>query len=750
MKTLLEIFVPCIGFLLGLLCLRAAQTRHMHAQSTTYDLKFPADLAREDVERFLASLTGLLPPWWKRIVAQPVVSFELVAEAGSISHRVSVPVAVRGYLESSFQAHLPGLRYKPVEADDAWRPQKTAEYRTNTDARPLRVDAEGIASGILAAVQPLGRDEHLIVQWMLTAGWPVRPPRASKPSENRLVTDVELMNSNEQVAARRNKLRAPLLLAVGRIGVQAGNPHRQVQLLRRAEGPLHATRAPGAHLRRRLLPSGIVARRITGRTVPLTRFPALLNTEEAAGLLGWPIKKRAVPGLSLGNCRLLPVAGKVPHSGTILGNATFPGQDGRPVALDLSARFRHLAVTGPTGVGKTTLLTRIALQDLDAGYGLVVLDPKGDLIDNILELAPEDRVAEMIVLDASRGGPAVGYNPLKATPDSRELVVEQVLGLMRTIWRANWGPRTDALLRACLFTLTAVGGMTICEIGYLLTDDAFRHRLVSGISDPFGVQAAWAQYESWSEGEQVAASSPLLNKVQAFSTRPSLRAILGQVDGAVDFPRLIQERGVLLVNLAKGTLGPEAAYLLGALLFGGLWSAVGARGHMPERHRAPVMCMVDEFQNIVKLPTPAETILTEARSYRLSLTLAHQHLGQLDADLSHAVLANARSKVVFQTSHSDAGIFARELGAGLTPEDLMGIPAYEAIAQVFAAGAVQPPATIATADLSQKLREADEVRRVSQAHFGVSRADVDAAMVERLHGHREASRQVGRTKRRQP
>lgn len=750
MNAALELFLACFGFLLGLLCLRAGQTQHMHARSAIYDLKFPADLAREDVERFLASLTGLLPPWWRRIVAQPVVSFELVAEAGSISHRVSIPVAARGYLESSFQAHLPGLRYQPVKPGDPWLPQKAAEYRTNTDARPLRVDGEGIAAGILAAVQPLGKDERLIVQWMLTAGWPVRPPRASKPSENRLVTDVELMNSNEQVAARRNKLRAPLLLAVGRIGVQADDRHRRAQLLHRAEGPLHATRAPGAHLRRRLLPSGVVARRITGRTVPLTRFPSLLNTEEVAGLLGWPIKKRAVPGLSLGNCRLLPVTGKVPRSGTVLGNATFPGQAGRPVALDLSARFRHLAVTGPTGVGKTTLLTRIALQDLEAGHGLVVIDPKGELVENILERAPQKRVTDIIVLDASRGGPAIGYNPLKATADSRELVVEQVLGLMRTIWRANWGPRTDALLRACLFTLTQAGGMTICEIPNLLTDEAFRHQLVSRISDPFGVEAAWAQYESWSEGEQVAASSPLLNKVQAFSTRPSLRAILGQVDGAVDFPRLIRERQVLLVNLAAGSLGTEAAYLLGALLFGGLWSAVSARGHLPADHRAPVMCIVDEFQNVVRLPTPAETILAEARSFRLSLTLAHQHLGQLDADLSHAVLANARSKLVFQTSRNDASVFARELGGGLTPEDLMGIPAYEAVAQVFAAGEVQPPATIVTGDLSKKLREADEVRLASQARFGVSRADVDAAIVDRLHGHGEASRQVGRTRRQRP
>ena len=159
------------------------------------------------------------------------------------------------------------------------------------------------------------------------------------------------------------------------------------------------------------------------------------------------------------------------------------------------------------------------------------------------------------------------------------------------------------------------------------------------------------------------------------------------------------------------------------------------------------MAVIDEFQNIAVLPTPTETILAEARSYHLGLTLCHQHLGQLDSDLQHAVLANARTKVVFQTSQDDARVFAKELGGGLTPNDLMGIPAYEAVVSAFAGGQVQRPTTILTLPLSRKVRDGDEVRRASQERFGVARADVDAGLVERQHGHREPSSRIGRGRR---
>lgn len=729
-------------FVLGLLSLRAGYTRALHANAAVLSLGFPAGLEVERVTRFLASLSGLLPPWWTRWLAQPAITFETLGGPDGISHRLVVPRSQLQVIENGLQAHLPSVRYQLTASRLLSGPLAAAEYRTTTQDRPLRVDAIAAASELLSNVQPLASGEQVVVQWTFSPAAAVRPPRVvSREDHIQLTTDVRLLDTAEHVAAVKAKQRAPLLLAVGRIAVRAGRPERRWQLLGQAEGPLHGTRAPGVQLCRRWLPAAVVASRLTRRSVPLTQWPASLNIEEASALVGWPIGQTQVPGLELGGCRLLPVAKAVPEDGTVIGKSTYPGARGRTVGLDLQARLRHLHVSGPTGVGKSTLLARIVEQDLSSGHGVVVLDPKGDLISTLAARIPEGRLRDVIVLDAAdEADQPVGYNPLLSSEGNRELVVEQVSGVMRSIWRASWGPRVDDLLRGCLTTLASVGGMTLAEVVPLLTDEAFRRHILSQVTEP-GIISFWQAFAAWKDPGPVI--QPLLNKMRAITTlRPRLRAVFGQADPAVNFDRIIQSRGVLLVNLAAGRLGTEAAYLLGALLFAGLWDAVSARASRPEAERPPVMAVLDEFQHLVALPTPAETVLAEARGYGLGLVLAHQHLGQLDHDLERAVLANARSRVVMQTSRADAATLARELGGGLTPEDLMGISAFEAVSSVFAAGAVQPPATISLSPLDRPLREPEEIFALSRQRWGAARADVESAMAQRQGARLPADRGV--------
>jgi hypothetical protein len=748
MRTALELF--CSGGLaiLAMLALRAGFTRAEMSDCVTYRLTFPTGLDAEAVTRLLVGVCGLLPPWWRRLVVRPVVTFEIRGSSSGIEHLLVVSTSHAPAVEAALSAHVPSVRWQPIETGERSELVIGAEYRTSSDRRPLRSDPVAVSHGLLLSLQPLRHEEVIVVQWLLTPAGPVRPARmASKQDQRRLVPDAQLLDNAEAVTALRSKQSQPMLLAVGRIAAQTSSVERARAILRRAEAPLHGTRAPGVHLSRRLISARSAALRTARRSVPITIWPAVLNAEEATSLIGWPLEAVSLPGVTLGGCRLLPVSNAVPTRGTVLGVSTFPGSAGRPVALDLQARLRHTYVAGPTGSGKSVLLTRIVLSDIEAGHAVVVLDPKGDVIEAVAERCDESRLDQVLVLDAADDQRPLGYNPLAATEDTRELVVEQVLGVMRSIWRASWGPRSDEIVRACLLTLVGQPGMTLAEIPALLTDPTFRTRVLARVHDPFGVEGFWATFQSWGAAERTAATAPVLNKVRAFTMRPRLRGLLGQSEGVVDFGRIIRDRQILLVNLAAGRLGTEAAYLLGALLFAGLWNAVSARAGSPTSERSPVMATLDEFQHLVALPTPAETVLAEARSYGLGIVLAHQELGQLDTSLERAALANARSKVIFQTSRHDAGVFAKELGGGLTPEDLMGLPPYEAVASCFAGGSTRPPATIATLALPPAVRAASEVFELSRDRWGTPRQEVDAAIAERQRGGRRGGEAIGRGRR---
>ena len=618
MRALIGLAAALAGLVLGLLVLRSGNSRLSQSQAVTYRLSFPAGLEEAAVLEFVSGLSGLLMPWWRQLSNQPVVTFEVLATAAGLEHRLAVPCSCQALVTAAMTAHIPSVRYTQVEdpsQTDHEGVRIGAEYRTSSNQRLLRTEVAALSSGLLSSLQPLSGGELIIVQWIIIApSGPIQPARLrSRTDASVLGSNSQVVDSSEALSALKAKQSQPLFLGVGRIAVGASSRARAEQLLRQAESAWHTTRTPGVHLSRRSLPVRSVAERAERRAVPVSVFPAVLNSEELAGLLGWPVGVSQLPGLTLGSCRLLPVASSVPKHGTLLGISTFPATAGRPVAIDRKARLVHLLAMGPTGSGKSTLLTRIVLSDIEAGYGVVVLDPKGDLITPILERMDERRLDEVIVLDAADDQRPVGYNPLACTEDNRELVVEQTLGVTHSIWKQSWGPRMHEIWMASLLTLTAVPGMTLAEVPRLLSDERFRRHLVSQIHDPFGVDSFWATFDSWSKPEQVTNTAAVLNKARSFAMRSRLRGVLGQAHGAVKFDRIIRERQILLVNLASGRLGSEAAYLLGALLFSGLWDAVSARAGTAENDRPVVMATLDEFQHLVALPTPAETVLAEAR-----------------------------------------------------------------------------------------------------------------------------------------
>ncbi|MDX6650010.1 MAG: hypothetical protein QOJ97_1961 [Solirubrobacteraceae bacterium] len=702
-----------------------------------FRVTFPRGATAEQVRAFMRSLSGLLPPRWRRVLGAPVVVFEVRAERGRITHHLIVPVASRDYVLGQLRAALPGVRTEAVEATPT-RARLALELRTSSATQALRTDEpEQTAAALLATLQPLAAGEQAVVQWVVRPAPPVPVPevltlRDPRPGWAMLLAGRRpepVRLPAELVRGERDKRREPPFLAVVRLGVQTASPARDRQLLRRILGAFHLATAPGAGFRRRAVPSGLAVARIVRGAVPVVQWPCVLNARELAAFAGLPMGEPRLAGLTLGPSPQLAPAAGIPSRGRVLGRATFPGAE-RSVAISTADSLRHLHVIGPTGVGKSTLLLNLICGDLSAGHGVVAIDPKGDLITDLLDRMPPRRVSDVIVLDPTDSARPVGFNLLAGSDHAPELVADQVVALFRHLYAAFWGPRTDDILRAALLTLTRQPGMTLAEVPLLLTDEAFRRRLVGRVDD-YVLEGFWGWYEALSPGERAQAIGPVLNKLRVFLLRRRLRSVIGQSESTFSLPAVLAERKVLLVSLAKGVLGEDAARLLGSAILAQLWQAVQGRAALPPAERGAVFCFVDEFHDYVGLPTSFADLLAQARGYGFGLTLAHQHLGQLSADLRQAVLANARSRVVFQTAYTDAALLAKEFGPDVSADDLGALGPYEAVAQIAADARVSGPVSLATQPAPPPTDTADRVRQLSRERYGRPADEVERQLRRR-------------------
>jgi hypothetical protein len=512
--------------------------------------------------------------------------------------------------------------------------------------------------------------------------------------------------------------------------------------------------APGVQVRRRVLPWRWVAAQLAKRAVPLLIWPMVLNAREAAGLIGLPIGDVYLPGVQLGAARQLPPAVNMPSGGAVVGMSTYPGMSNRPLALRTSDRLRHCWIIGPTGVGKSTLLANLIIQDMAAGRGVVVLDPKGDdLIADLLDRIPIERRDDVLLLDPSATDRPVGVNVLDIGhgEHARELAVDHLVYLMANLWRSSWGPRTSDVVRNALLTLThtsAADGsrFTLVELPELLLNPAFRKFVTAQPTAPDSVRHFWMAYECMSDGERAQVIGPSLNKLRQFTTRTSLRLMLGQSRG-VRLNDVFTQRRIILVNLSKGVLGTENTALTGSLLMAGLWQATLARVTVPHEKRHPVMVFLDEFQDFLRLPIDLADMLSQARGLGVGLVLGHQYLGQLTENVKTAILGTARTQITFQVEFEDAKTLAQRF-APLTQEDLSGLAAYEIAMRPCVEGTTLKPVTAHTLPLGPATTDGRELARLSQQRFGMPRREVEAALRARIQpGEQQRRRRMGRIER---
>jgi len=457
--------------------------------------------------------------------------------------------------------------------------------------------------------------------------------------------------------------------------------------------------------------------------------PYLLSVPELAEIATLPAAG-AVSGLERAAAGTVPPSRVLPRKGKVLGKAEGPGAD-REVAISVEDARHHIHVIGETGTGKSTLLARLVLQEAEAARSAVVIDPKGDLVEAILERLPEGAVERTCLIDPDDRKRAVGLNLLGG--DDRDLTVEHVLGVFRRIYEPWWGPRTDDIMRAACLTLTQISGTTLVEVPLLLTNFGWRRAIRNHLSDVAGLGAFWDWYDRLPEGQRAQHIAPLLNKLRAFLLRGPVRAIVGQPNPKLDVSQLLDGGGLLLVRIPKGTLGEETSRLLGAFVVARVWQAAMKRAARPDAQRPDTALYVDEMHNYLALPRSFEDLLAEARGYRLSLVLAHQHLGQLPREMRDALAANARTKVCFACSPEDAVHLEHHFAPELTAHDLCHLRAFQVACRPCVGGGHGAAFTFATESLSHAEQGRPEaVRAASQGRFGADRALVEL-LISRRH-----------------
>jgi type IV secretory pathway TraG/TraD family ATPase VirD4 len=334
-----------------------------------------------------------------------------------------------------------------------------------------------------------------------------------------------------------------------------------------------------------------------------------------------------------------------------------------PVSLFSDDRRQHVYMVGKSGTGKTTLLRNMILQDIEAGRGVGVIDPHGDLAADLLDHIPRHRIEHVTYFDPSDPEHAIGFNLLaRVPPDKRHLVASGVVAAFKGIFPDFFGPRMEYIFYAAVAALLDCQNVSLLGLQRMLTDERYRAWVVNQVKDPV-VRAFWEhEFEAHDRKTKAEMVSPILNKVGPMLMTPQLRNILGQIRSRIDARFMMDKGRIFIANLSKGKLGADKANLLGSFLVAQFQLAAMARADVPESDRRDFFLYVDEFQSFVS--DSFSSILSEARKYHLCLTLSHQYLNQLKPGIADAVIGNVGSMVAFRVGHQDAE--ALELAYGRT------------------------------------------------------------------------------------
>ncbi len=748
-------------FYLYVMYVRLKKREKASLDMVTMEVRVPKDneIKIDAAEQMFSGFSGLASHgFWSFFDISDTIAFEIVAKEAEIRFYVSAPTKLRDLVEKQIYGYYSAADIKLVDephifTEDgavAWAElrQKKDEYKPIKTYKELPTDP---LSGITSALSKMSEGEGAVLQVLIRpvdGHWKHKgkdyisetKKKEATPDKASFSVDAKVLEKIDEKVSR------PGFETAIRIVVSSKSKDMADLHLKNIKSSFSQFSSDlNSFGSANMLFKGSFMLNFIYKFFPVFKLPvykttSILSTDELASVFHFPNKTIETPHIKWLKAKTAPVAAEVPQSGgTSIGMGQYRGVR-RPIHIQLVDRRRHTYIIGKTGTGKSQLLLEMARQDIASGHGVCVIDPHGDLIEDIIKLIPPSRAEDIIYFDPSDSDRPMGLNLLDArTEEEQHFITSAIINLMYKLYDPQRtgiiGPRFEHAVRNAMLTVMVDPGATFIEVVRVLTDQKYVQELLPKVKDPI-IRRYWTdQIAQTSDFHKSEVLDYIVSKFGRFVTNKTMRNIIGQSKSAFNFREVMDEGKVLLINLSKGKLGEENSNFLGLVLVPKILVAAMSRQDIPEEKRRDFFLYVDEFQNFA---TPDfATILSEARKYRLSLTVANQFIGQMDEEVKNAVFGNVGTLMCFRVGVTDASYMAHEFQPVFSESDLINIDRFNAYMKTIVDNEPVPPFSVdTTKDMSQlnaaaNPKVAEAIIQLSRLKYGRPRELVEAEIVQR-------------------
>lgn len=757
-----------IGFVFGVTAAAASYKRSQKEKLERYKLTFlqvklPPDneIEIKSAEHMFSNIMGFKRGFWATLFGgQYRISFEIVSKIEGIGFYVVVPDEIAVLVEKQINAAYPTAEIDIIDPKEIWdRGSYTmvSELKLKSPAYyPIKVyedQKNDSLSSITNAMSKMGEDEVLAVQYVIQpAGdsWRMAGRRfistirdkAANP-EKKVNIDTKFLEGVEKKISHPGFHVKIRIVAIANDSISAGN-HTQSMITAFEQ---FTDMSYNRFVKRMFIPqvkivNDFIYRRISVKDwyIPIVAIPiytntALLNIVELATIFHFPNKNIETPSIMWLGARRSSAPTNLPEEGLYLGKSVFRGIT-KNIFMKEEDRQRHFYIIGQTGTGKSQLMMWLALQDIKDGKGLAIIDPHGTDVEELLAKIPPERKDDVIYFDASDSERPLGINLLEAhSEEEKHMLINSFIALLYKLYDPNkqgiMGPLLERAIRNVMLTAMADPTSTMVDVMRLLIDDKYYKKFLDKLDDPL-VKRYWTdEVANTSQARKGETMGYFVSKFDRLVTDKTMRNIIGQPKSSFNFSEVMAQKKILLVDLAKGKIGEENSNFLGLLLVPRILSAaLGRHKLLTQGMDFPNFYLyVDEFQNFA---TPDfATILSEARKYKLNLTVAHQFIAQLDNQIKDAVFGNVGTTCVFRVGAEDSEFLEKQFQPKFTKSDLINLPVGNCYVRLLVKGQPTSPFSmnIDWSELTAVKKDpqvAAEIKQLSRNKYGVPAQEVEA------------------------